>query len=192
MGGERVSWVGALAIALMLVGACENTAAPQRAAQAPAEQTQAVAAAPAGEAACPHGNACGAGAAPTGTTNAAGERVFGAGLKLQGPALDVATVLKDPAPHVGKVIQCEGTIARVCERMGCWMELQGPTAEQGLRVPMAGHSYFMPKDVVGRRAVVEGELTAMGLTPEAKAHLTSEGLKAVGALSLSATGVVVR
>jgi hypothetical protein len=107
--------------------------------------------------------------------------VFGAGLKLEGPPVDVATVLSDPKPHLGKVVQCEGTIARVCERMGCWLELKGPTAEQGLRVPMAAHAFFIPQEVVGRRAV-----------DEARAHLESEGLKSVGPLSLSATSVVVR
>jgi hypothetical protein len=184
-------------LALSTLGACENTTQPEAAPKVSAAPTQPVmAAAPEPLAACPHGEACGgaeaANAAAAVQPNSAGERVFGAGLKLAGPAVDVATVLADPAKHVGKVIQCEGTIARVCERMGCWMELKGPSAGQGLRVPMAGHSYFMPKDVVGRHAVVEGELTARGLTPDAKAHLESEGLKSVGPLSLAATGVVVR
>ena len=177
---------------------CEN--APVKPAAPVASSHELVKAPPASEqpsaAACPHGEACGgpeaAQAAASVTANAAGERVFGAGLKQEGPALDVAKVLADPGPHVGKVIKCEGTIARVCERMGCWMELQGPTADKGLRVPMAGHSFFMPQDVVGHRAVVEGELTALGLSAEAKAHLESEGLKSAGPLSLAATGVVVR
>jgi hypothetical protein len=182
----------ALALALCMLCACENTAAPTSGAKAPEVRVQAPAASGAPAASCPHGDSCGGGAAPTATTNATGERVFGAGLKLEGPALEVAKVLEDPAAHVGKVIQCEGTIARVCERMGCWMELQGPTAEKGLRVPMAGHSFFMPQDIVGHRAVVEGELTALGLSPAARAHLESEGLKSAGPLSLAATGVVVR
>lgn len=121
-----------------------------------------------------------------------GERKFGQGITLEGPALDVKTVLANPAPYVGKKLKCEGTVARVCERAGCWLELQGETQEGGLRVPMAGHAFFVPQDIVGKRAVIEGELTAIGLSPEAKEHLESEGLKAVGALSLSATGLVVR
>jgi hypothetical protein len=174
--------------------ACEN-AAPSKPVADPAKSESASAVAAAPSAPCPHGNACGeaaGAAAAAGAANAAGERVFGAGLKLEGPPVDVATVLSDPKPHLGKVVQCEGTIARVCERMGCWLELKGPTAEQGLRVPMAAHAFFIPQEVVGRRAVVEGELTALGLSDEARAHLESEGLKSVGPLSLSATSVVVR
>ncbi len=199
MSVDLVSRASGLVMVLVLLAAgCESS--PVKPASSTGSTQQAASAvapsAEPGAAACPHGEACGgaeaAQAAAAVQANAAGERVFGAGLKQEGPALDVAKVLADPAPHVGKVIQCEGTIARVCERMGCWMELQGPTAEKGLRVPMAGHSFFMPQDVVGHRAVVEGELTALGLSPEAKAHLESEGLKSAGPLSLAATGVVVR
>jgi hypothetical protein len=123
---------------------------------------------------------------------AAAERTFGQGIQLPGPVLDVKTVLADPKPYVGTKLKCEGTVARVCERAGCWLELQGETQAGGLRVPMAGHAFFVPQDIVGKHAVIEGELTAVGLSPEAKAHLEGEGLKASGALSLSATGLVVR
>lgn len=111
---------------------------------------------------------------------------------MPGPALDVFAVLDNPEPYIGKKLKCEGTVARVCSRAGCWLELRGRSDTEGLRVPMAGHAFFVPQDIVGRRAVVEGELTALGLSPEARAHLESEGLKAVGPLSLSATGLVVR
>jgi hypothetical protein len=126
-----------------------------------------------------------------GAAETAGQKVFGSGLKLPGPALDVAEVLLNPAPHLGKTLQCSGTIARVCERMGCWLELQGPTAEKGLRVPMAGHAFFIPREAVGHQAVIEGELSAAGLSPEAQKHLESEGLKSIGPLSLAATSVVI-
>ena len=90
-------------------------------------------------------------------------------------------------------MQCSGVIARVCERAGCWLELrpEGSTQE-GLRVPMARHAFFIPQDAVGRPAKVEGELTARALGAGERAHLESEGLRAVGPLSLSATGVVIR
>lgn len=105
----------------------------------------------------------------------------------------MADVLADPAPHLGKVVQCTGIIARVCERAGCWLELrpEGGTQE-GLRVPMARHAFFIPQDAVGRSARVEGELSARALGAGERAHLESEGLRAVGPLSLSATGVVIR
>jgi hypothetical protein len=129
---------------------------------------------------------------PKDTRPAEPERAFGAPL-TQTQALDVAEVLADPTPHLGKVVQCTGVVARVCERAGCWLELR-PTAggEQGLRVPMAGHAFFVPQDAVGRPASVEGRLSARALGDGERAHLVGEGLKATGPLSLSATGVVIR
>ncbi len=120
------------------------------------------------------------------------ERAFGAPLALQ-ETLGVAEVLSNPAPYFGKIVQCAGIVARVCERAGCWLELRpdGP-AREGLRVPMAGHAFFIPQDAVGRPAKVEGKLVARELGAAERAHLESEGLRAVGPLSLTATGVVVR
>ena len=57
---------------------------------------------------------------------------------------------------------------------------------------MAGHSFFLPRDVVGRPAVVEGLLSARELNATELAHLKGEGLAATGPLSLAATSVVVR
>ena len=120
------------------------------------------------------------------------ERTFGKPPRSEGEPLEVAQVLKDPAPYLHQDIKCRGTIARVCQAAGCWLELQGPAGGEGLRVPMAGHSFFVPQDIVGRVAVVEGRLSARELNEAQRAHLTGEGLKATGPLFLEATGVVVR
>ncbi|MFT3921457.1 MAG: DUF4920 domain-containing protein [Myxococcales bacterium] len=124
---------------------------------------------------------------------AAAERTFGAPLTQQ-TAVPVSEVLANPEPLLGKVVQCSGVVARVCERAGCWLELraEGSPASEGLRVPMARHAFFIPQDAVGRPAIVEGELSARELGAGERAHLEGEGLKAIGPLSLSASGVVIR
>jgi hypothetical protein len=123
----------------------------------------------------------------------AAERVFGEKPKLAGPTVQVAEVLKNPEPYLGQTLQCAGVVARVCENAGCWLELRdAPEQSEGLRVPMAGHAFFIPQDVVGRTVTVEGQLSARPLSDAQRRHLESEGLKAIGPLSLSATSVVVR
>ncbi len=119
-------------------------------------------------------------------------RTFGAALELS-QAVPVSDVLAEPSSYLGKTIQCSGVIARVCERAGCWLELRGENQPEqvGLRVPMAGHAFFISQDVVGRSARVEGLLTARELGAGERAHLESEGLKAIGPLALTAKGVVV-
>jgi hypothetical protein len=121
------------------------------------------------------------------------ERRFGAASKLEGEPVDVAQVLAAPQSYLNQNIKCAGTVARVCEAAGCWLELRAAQGDaQGLRVPMAGHAFFVPRDVVGRPAVVEGVLTARELNDAELAHLKGEGLAATGPLSLTATSVVVR
>lgn len=125
---------------------------------------------------------------------ATAERSFGAPVKQPGQALDVTQVLLDPGPYLNQTVTCVGTVARVCENAGCWLELR-PSANKdaaGLRVPLAGHSFFVPQDIVGRVAVVEGKLAQRALAQAELDHLQGEGLKAVGPLYLAATGVVVR
>jgi hypothetical protein len=130
------------------------------------------------------------------TSNAAApahERHFGAPSQLAGDPIDVARVLAEPQAYLNQKIKCAGTVARVCEAAGCWLELRATAgAAQGLRVPMAGHAFFIPRDAVGRPAVVEGLLSARELNDTELAHLKGEGLSATGPLSLAATSVVVR
>jgi hypothetical protein len=125
-------------------------------------------------------------------STAPAERQFGAAPKLAGDPVPVATVLATPEPHVGKTIKCEGTVARVCQAAGCWLELQPQAGGEGLRVPMAAHAFFIPQDAIGHVAVVEGELKRRELPDAQKAHYAGEGMKAMGPLALEATSVVLR
>jgi hypothetical protein len=100
--------------------------------------------------------------------------------------------MADPEPYLRRTVKCRGTIARVCQAAGCWLELRAAAGGDGLRVPMANHAFFVPQDIVGKVAVVEGRLGARQLLEAERAHLTGEGLQATGPLFLEATGVVVR
>ena len=152
---------------LVLLGACSA----ERPAPTPAKQTDT--------------------AALTQTAAGSGERHFGAAPSLPGPPLAVTQLMADPEPHLGKQVKCEGTVARVCQNAGCWLELQAEAGKQGLRVPMANHAFFIPKDAVGQRAVVEGSLQRQELPDGQRAHYQSEGMQAVGPLSLEASSVVL-
>lgn len=119
------------------------------------------------------------------------ERNFGAPLKVPGAALDVAQVLAAPKSYLQQTIKCQGIVSRVCEAAGCWLELRADSGGPGLRVPMAGHSFFVSQDIVGKKAIVEGTLSSRALTDAELAHLQGEGLAATGPLFLAATSVVV-
>lgn len=121
------------------------------------------------------------------------ERTFGAAPDATRPLTPLAAILAEPERFRDRVVRTEGEIAQVCQRMGCWMELRDDPDGPAVRVPMAGHSFFLPRDVAGRRAMLEGRVAMRMLSAGERAHLESEGASATAsALSIEATGVVVR
>ena len=121
-----------------------------------------------------------------------GARVFGAE-PSERESVALATIMASPREYAGQVVKTEGEIAQVCQRMGCWMEITAEEGGQAVRVPMAGHSFFLPRDVAGRQAVVEGTVAVAALDEATAQHLREEGAQATDqALSIEATSVVVR
>lgn len=122
---------------------------------------------------------------------AAGGR-FGQPVDPSLPLTPLASIVAEPERFADRVVRTQGEVARVCQRMGCWMELRERPEAPGVRVPMAGHSFFLPRDSAGRHATLQGRVTLQPLSPEARAHLESEGAVATAsALSIEATGVVL-
>lgn len=120
-----------------------------------------------------------------------GSRLFGSELG-EGDVTPLAEILSAPDRFQGQVVKTEGEIAQVCQRMGCWMEIRADAESPGVRVPMAGHSFFLPRDVAGSRATIEGTVVVAALSDEEREHLESEGATAAGQnVSIEATGVVV-
>lgn len=104
----------------------------------------------------------------------------------------LASITDDPQQFAGQVVKTEGEITQVCQRMGCWMEMRAEGAP-AVRVPMAGHSFFLPRDASGRHATIEGEVALRELSDAEREHLASEGAQVVAsALQINATGVVLR
>ncbi len=164
----------AIALLAVVLGACT----------APAEPLPRVAPQPAA-----HAGVVAPGAARAGAT---APRAFGAPLDEERPLTQLSTILAAPDRYRDQVVRTEGEIAQVCQRMGCWMELREGANGPAVRVPMAGHRFFLPRDVAGRRATMEGRVVLAALSDEARAHLASEGAtETASALAIHASGVVV-
>lgn len=104
----------------------------------------------------------------------------------------LSELVNDAERFEGKTIRTEGQIARVCQSMGCWMELRADENSPSVRVPMAGHAFFVPKESINRHASIQGRIAFRPLTAAMKAHLQSEGAAATESkLAIEATGVVI-
>lgn len=154
-----------------------------------------------GENVCPGGGNCGElghGEAPAEdgpqpvSTDDSGARLFGAALSAERETVELSALIAAPGDYDGQVVKTEGTISAVCQRMGCWMEMTTAEGGPAIRVPMAGHSFFLPKDVSGARATVEGAFEVADLPQATQDHLREEGAQAADqSLAISATGVLI-
>ena len=102
----------------------------------------------------------------------------------------LADVLK--APVAGKTVRLEGTIGAVCKNKGCWLTLN--QGEKSVHVTFEGYSYFVPKDVVGKKVALEGKVLVKEPKADEVEHLRKEGASdaAAAKVSVEATGVEIR
>lgn len=68
----------------------------------------------------------------------------------------LASLMSEPGRYAAKTVRTEGVVSAVCQSMGCWMEIADDSGQAHIK--MAGHSFFIPKDASGHRAVVQGKL----------------------------------
>jgi hypothetical protein len=95
----------------------------------------------------------------------------------------------------GNTLVVRGEITDVCQAMGCWLVIS--SGANIIRVK-TNHEYFVPGDIVGKIAVIEGVFKVAELTEEEANHYNEESLNKteeikspVLALEIEATGIVV-
>lgn len=67
-------------------------------------------------------------------------------------------IIKEPAKYGGQTVRTEGIVSAVCKSMGCWMEIADESGTAHIK--MAGHSFFVPREASGHRAVIQGKMLA--------------------------------
>lgn len=129
--------------------------------------------------------------APTGISRASTttikpleQKKFGAEISEKtSTSLDV--LLREPHKFSAKMVRTEGVVSAVCKSMGCWMELADDAGHA--HVKMAGHSFFVPKDSTGHRAIVQGRVVNVP-----KDECTEEAEQQTGSVAkieIEATGI---
>ena len=126
--------------------------------------------------------------APSPTCAANDDCDFGGSLS-ESALVSLQEIASSPDRFQDTVVHVEGRVERVCQAMGCWMELRSEGVAP-VRVPMAGHAFFLPKDIRGRRAEISGKVTIRPLSEAMRRHLEAEGATATqSALSIDAEAV---
>jgi hypothetical protein len=103
-------------------------------------------------------------------------------------AASLADVLAKP--QAGQVVRLEGVIDAVCQNKGCWLAFKQD--DKNVHVTFEGYSFFVPRDVRGKKVVLEGKVLVKERKKDEIDHLEGEGAKAAGAkVSIEATGVEI-
>lgn len=95
------------------------------------------------------------------------------------------SIAKDPSQFSNKTVRTEGVVSAVCQAMGCWMQISDTSGKAHIK--MAGHSFFVPRESAGHRALVQGKVMS-GPTGPACGN-DSCGNQEVTQVEIEATGV---
>ncbi|HRI51095.1 MAG TPA: DUF4920 domain-containing protein, partial [Pseudomonadota bacterium] len=116
------------------------------------------------------------------------------------PALTAQAVLADPKQYDDKDIKLTGQVSGVCQNKGCWMTIgTGEPGAASIRVRFKDYAFFVPRDCIGKTAVVEGRFKLTTLSVAEAQHYADDAAKAGAApkkitapqatLAMMATGV---
>jgi len=83
--------------------------------------------------------------------------VYGAKSTSAEGAIDVAAMQEKMISETGNFTgKIKGTVLSVCEKKGCWMTIAKPGGEE-IMVRFKDYGFFMPKNIVGKEVVLDGE-----------------------------------
>ncbi len=69
-----------------------------------------------------------------------------------------------------------GKVVEVCQEKGCWMKIEKADGEK-LMVKFKDYGYFMPKDIVGKEVVLDGEATVKEVSVKQQQHYAKDAGK---------------
>ena len=69
-----------------------------------------------------------------------------------------------------------GKVTEVCQEKGCWMKLEKSNGEN-LMVKFKDYGFFMPKDIVGKDVVLEGEAISKEVSVKQLRHYAEDAGK---------------
>jgi Domain of unknown function (DUF4920) len=99
---------------------------------------------------------------------------YGAGTTAQG-AVPVAEVEANmqAAKFTGKTT---GKVLSVCQERGCWMKIERANGE-AMMVKFKDYGFFMPKNIVGKEVVLDGEATVKETSVKQLKHYAGDAGK---------------
>ncbi len=88
------------------------------------------------------------------------------------PKLTLKELTQQTQSETSPLAQIEGQVEKVCERKGCWMTLKD--SDQTVRVSFKGYSFFVSKELQGKKVLLEGILKKRKISVREQKHLLED------------------
>ena len=109
--------------------------------------------------------------------------------------LPLAAVDAEPAKFFKQTLLVEATIVNVCQKMGCWMQVEDQGHAAMVRWESGcGGQYKFPKEAIGQRVLIQGSFYPKEISETDAQHLETEsGGKPIARVGyeMNASGVIV-
>jgi len=79
---------------------------------------------------------------------------------------NISDILNSPEDYLDKDVLVEGEVLDVCQKMGCWMELESDIKGEKIKVKVKDGEIVFPVEAKGQVALVEGTVYKIELTQE--------------------------
>jgi hypothetical protein len=96
-------------------------------------------------------------------------KTYGEGVTIE-RAVPVSALLEKPQAHAGKAVRVDGVISKVCQSMGCWIEIADPALGRGIRFKAKDGVIVFPKDAAGRKVSAQGTFEEIATSPVRESH----------------------
>jgi hypothetical protein len=100
---------------------------------------------------------------------------FGEGVK-KGEVITTAQVDTKLGESTKKDMKVTGVVTLVCQKKGCFMNLEAPNG-QTIRVSFKDYAFFMPKDLAGKKVVIDGFAERTETSVEDLKHIAEDAKK---------------
>ena len=79
---------------------------------------------------------------------------------------NISDILNSPEDYLDKKVLVEGEVLDVCQKMGCWMELESDVEGEKIKIKVKDGDIVFPVEAKGQTALVEGTVYKIELTQE--------------------------
>ena len=91
------------------------------------------------------------------------EKVYGDGLTGAEPT-EIYKILENPEGFEGKIVRVQGKVVEVCQRRGCWMDIEDSTGR--IQIKVDDGVIVFPTTAVDKTSIAEGKVEVLSLTKE--------------------------